>query len=467
MRDRFPGHYRPTPQEFEELWGNALIVPDTNVLLNLYRLNEGARTKLLEILGAMQERLFVPYQVVAEYQRNRLSVIEQQTDTYKKVEKAVKGFAASVGGNLRQHPRLDRKDLEKRLDESIAPVLDYLKDLREDHPDPLTSDDPIGADVVRDALEQLLSGRIGPARDLDALIADGRKRYERKQPPGWRDEEKPEPERYGDLAIWLDMIAKAETEELPVIFVTEERKPDWWKVLDGRALSPQPDLVEEMKEKTGQFFWLYGIEQFMEKAAEELKIEFSEDEREDVARVETAASAPVPQDIQWYGGGSIQPLATSQWHSQTLRGALPNRAFDRGARGYQMYGGESVFPVAGPSSYSYLGNGWKTSQDISETGAILRIAFEPQMVGSYWSEITLICLVIDPEGNRSLASQKTNTASTTFNFPEDFGTETAPPAGSYTYTWHQASAVPGQSSTEIGRGEFVLPSKPDAAQAST
>ena len=40
MREKFPGYYRPTAEEFDELWRSALIVPDANVLLSLYRLSE-------------------------------------------------------------------------------------------------------------------------------------------------------------------------------------------------------------------------------------------------------------------------------------------------------------------------------------------------------------------------------------------------------------------------------------------
>lgn len=59
MRKTFPGHHRPSREEFAELWEEALIVPDTNVLLTLYRLPEETREKLLEILDGLKDRLFV------------------------------------------------------------------------------------------------------------------------------------------------------------------------------------------------------------------------------------------------------------------------------------------------------------------------------------------------------------------------------------------------------------------------
>lgn len=37
MKSKFRGYYKPTDEEFDTLWKNAVFVFDTNVLLNLYR----------------------------------------------------------------------------------------------------------------------------------------------------------------------------------------------------------------------------------------------------------------------------------------------------------------------------------------------------------------------------------------------------------------------------------------------
>ena len=36
MRDLFPSYYRPTDEEFKELWEKCTFIFDANVLLNLY-----------------------------------------------------------------------------------------------------------------------------------------------------------------------------------------------------------------------------------------------------------------------------------------------------------------------------------------------------------------------------------------------------------------------------------------------
>jgi hypothetical protein len=78
MRKMFPGHYRPSEPEFRKLWDKCLFVLDANVLLNLYRYSGETRKKLLDIMGRIESRLWVPHQAALEYQRNRLEVISRK-----------------------------------------------------------------------------------------------------------------------------------------------------------------------------------------------------------------------------------------------------------------------------------------------------------------------------------------------------------------------------------------------------
>ena len=72
-----PGFYRPSEDEFLTLWERGFFVLDSNVLLNLYRYPETARRDFLNVLKKIKERIWVPHQVILEFQRNRLGVITQ------------------------------------------------------------------------------------------------------------------------------------------------------------------------------------------------------------------------------------------------------------------------------------------------------------------------------------------------------------------------------------------------------
>src|SRR6185437_6986843 len=51
MKSLFAGYYRPTPDEFNELWKNCIFVFDASVLLDLYRSTAKTRDVVLSILS--------------------------------------------------------------------------------------------------------------------------------------------------------------------------------------------------------------------------------------------------------------------------------------------------------------------------------------------------------------------------------------------------------------------------------
>lgn len=455
MREAFPGHHRPTEEEFAELWSEALVVPDTNVLLTLYRLPEDTRGKLLEILGGLEERLFVPHQVGIEFQRGRLGVIDEQMKTYSEVEEAIESFATAVGKEVREHPRLDREDLERRITKALAPVRRHLDKLRDGHPDPLSDGDPLGADTVRDALEPLLAGRIGDPRELTELVKSGAKRYELKVPPGWADKKKPEPERYGDLAIWLDVIDRAKAEAKPVILVTEDRKEDWWWIRNGETIGPQPQLVEEMQTVAGQMFWMYTLGPFMEEAAKFLGIELNDAERDDVERAESAAQRKHILLSDYVT--SFDPDTTFE----TFRATPLASGF---APGQIVYGSpETLRPGSFVSPKWPLNQGWVDRVEVGEESALLAIEWQPNLlaVGLQRPANRLHCTVKGPDGMPHTAVRRGTNFSAAFRYPDNFdGAEVAAP-GSYSYSWYFQTADKEGPGEEVSSGLFEIPSTAD------
>ena len=75
MKVDFKEYYAPMKAEYKQLWTDEVIVPDTNVLLSLYRIPVTARDELLALLELLRNRLWIPHQVALEFQRRRLSVI--------------------------------------------------------------------------------------------------------------------------------------------------------------------------------------------------------------------------------------------------------------------------------------------------------------------------------------------------------------------------------------------------------
>ena len=119
------------------------------------------------------------------------------------------------------------------------------------------------------ALTDLFDSRVGTGFSTDELsdiYAEGAERYEKSIPPGFKDKAKPEPERYGDLVLWREVLAKGRTLKLPVIFVTDDSKDDWWQNFKGRTMGPRVELIEEFYEATDQRIHFYTPERFLQYA---------------------------------------------------------------------------------------------------------------------------------------------------------------------------------------------------------
>jgi hypothetical protein len=78
--DGFEAYQTPTEADYRRLLTDGIVVPDANVLLNLYRYNEQTRNDLFLVLRALGDRLWVPHQVVVEFWRNREAVLQDPRD---------------------------------------------------------------------------------------------------------------------------------------------------------------------------------------------------------------------------------------------------------------------------------------------------------------------------------------------------------------------------------------------------
>jgi hypothetical protein len=296
--DIFPAYYSHDEEWFKNLWSTATVALDANVLLNLYRYPTSARNHLFLVLRQLSDRLTVPYQAAAEYQIRRLTVIADQRRRFDEV----KTVLSNVESQLRVD--LDKLQLDKRHS-SIKPdqllidiqeVMDKFRaklDLLEKKQPDVLDDDPI-----RSSLDDLLNGKVGPIptqKQLDDIYAEGKKRYERRLPPGFEDEQKSKDKepfygsngvsierRFGDLILWKQLIDIAKSKKLrSLILVTDDSKPDWWWIIESKGkktIGPRPELVEEIcQEADLENFYIYNSERFMQFASKYLGIQIRQE----------------------------------------------------------------------------------------------------------------------------------------------------------------------------------------------
>src|SRR6266496_257352 len=266
MRRQFPGYFRLSPKVSQELWTSGIISVDANVLLDFYRVSDDTRRALSKLVKRVGNRFWVTHQAASEFLDNRLGVISGQARAYEEISKALDRIEGSFRAS-RSHPFLTGKVLDD-LSSLFVKVKGELDRRRADL-EKLIHNDPILATIV-----DLCDGRIGDglsADDLKTMKIDGEQRYKDRIPPGYLDERKPEGEdKFGDLILWSELIAKAKAEKKGVTLVTSERKDDWWWVFNGKMIGPRPELVAEMRYKAGVEFQMYSLDRFMDVASEKL-----------------------------------------------------------------------------------------------------------------------------------------------------------------------------------------------------
>ena len=271
MRDLFPGYYRPSQEEFDNLWQNCVFSFDANILLHVYRYTPKTRDRFFEILRGLKDRIFITHQAAYEYQKDRLGVISQQLKAYEdipqKLEKTVNGLNNNLQSSYHRHSSVNISELTDIMTRAVQEAKEKLAEIKNNHPDLWEFDE------FQEELTELLDGKVGepyPDDELDKVYEEAKKRFDRKQPPGYKDAEgkksKPEPEKYGDYVLWCQLLDFAKVQQKPLVFITDDQKEDWWLSHEGKTIAPRPELVKGVLDNCGVRFYMYSNDKFMEYA---------------------------------------------------------------------------------------------------------------------------------------------------------------------------------------------------------
>lgn len=256
----FEGYRSAHPEQVREAVQKWLVVLDTNVLLGLYAYQGTSLDDFMKVFEALEDRLFVPHQVLDEFWRNRRTVLKENRGRHRERETVEKAFAEAETALLRWHQRVvDRGNppppgVLGELQSARRAALGFMdaKNLEAKiiEPDTATYDDH----VLR-RLDTLLSGRVGPQpspADRARLLDEGRKRLAAKVPPGYMDADKNPERAIGDFLVWHQTVEESTQRQLPVLLVTQDQKEDWWADGGSASMRARPELVEELLAKAGQ-----------------------------------------------------------------------------------------------------------------------------------------------------------------------------------------------------------------------
>lgn len=289
MRGMFPGHYQRTDEELERIWAEGLFVLDANVLLNLYRYSKKTREEYLRVLRGVRDRLWIPRRVAVEFLAGRLGAIRDQKKAYAAIEETLKSARKDVEnklGEMHKDPGIKeaadlRTKAKEYLDELVSDAAELKRegDFRSFEATYSPEDDEIWS-----AVEEIFEGKVGEGLSevgMKEVLEEGPRRYESRVPPGYEDKNKPGDHRFGDLILWLETIERAGDGEKLVLFVTDDRKNDWWDNTVKPPLS-RPELGNEMQERVGALFHMLLPLDFSEWAGEKLGQRISREAAEEI-----------------------------------------------------------------------------------------------------------------------------------------------------------------------------------------
>ncbi|MBK5211600.1 MAG: DUF4935 domain-containing protein [Coriobacteriia bacterium] len=267
MKDALPEFYDYPQQLIDDLWDNALVVFDTNVLLDLYVTATDMTKMWYKLFEALKkdDRLWMPYQVALEYQKNRGRIINNREASLSNIENTIKKAYKSIRMAADKAPFLDM-NLDSCSAEYTS-LLDGIKEKERYWKKPgkkITYEN----DRIRDALDAIFSAELIGEKyskaQLSEIYDEGADRYPRFIPPGFEDSSKKispnncdfdSPSLYGDFVIWKELLRYGRENNRSIIFVSNDRKDDWVWAESGKKESLQsthPYLRMEFHTETKQ-----------------------------------------------------------------------------------------------------------------------------------------------------------------------------------------------------------------------
>jgi predicted nucleic acid-binding protein len=329
----FESYRTPTEADYRGLLTRGLIVPDTNVFLNLYRYNEQTRNDFLAVLNALGDRLWVPRQVIAEFWRNREKVLQDPRDTEKTIRELVEQRDRTIETLRAWVNRVglsnERKiHFSRILSVAFDSVAEDVKSLSDDHAFDFAQN--TNRDPVLTALEPILKGRVGAPLEKvehENALREAKRRAEAKQPPGYKDVAKTGEATAGDYLIWIQILNELRSRPRDVLIVTGDVKDDWWRRERGELRGPRPELAEELNSGAGVRLFMLRPNALLLLASRILKTKVRDESLEDIERTDKYLTEALRPSIEVIQAAWEEIVAAVKRRSRVawalLRNAIP------------------------------------------------------------------------------------------------------------------------------------------------
>jgi hypothetical protein len=330
--------FRISEKEEKELFKKGHVVFDSSALLSFYGYTDKISEEFFnKVFKALKNRLWLPAQVIYEFEKNREKVISKPKGEYinlvstdgrkeggfidavKTAIGSIRKSSDTIQGQINaltektkkddKHPHISQEAIKSFIID-LNEFKSHLENLGEKFVDLSTNtqeqvnqkikeiEEKSTTDNFRERLNTFFAhGLPYPYETMLTIIREGKFRYDIEIPPGYKDkDEKIGFQVYGDLILWFQIIDYAKENQCPIIFVTNDVKEDWWhQEKDGKSKdTPRHELLYEFKDKTKQMVWFYTTDQLIYKSNQFLKTDISETVIEEVKTTNVNAN-----DKEW------------------------------------------------------------------------------------------------------------------------------------------------------------------------
>ncbi|MFV5348666.1 PIN-like domain-containing protein [Acinetobacter soli] len=293
MKEKFSAFYRySTEEELKKVWNDekTLFVFDTNILLSIYSYNTQARDTFFSILESLNGRVWLPFHVVLEYQRNRVKIIKESSSNLENLKRRIIDLDARLNPDEGKINSIEtdfhkvyeqHKNIKNDLDEYIVVYKNLLKKTKKELSEITkelfskfnSADFEIitvdGSDPIRNKFDEIFSShKVGDCLfknkdDIQKFNKEANERFKNKIPPGFKDEKEKGDStfiyagieyynKFGDLIIFKELIekAKSNTNEIyNLIFVTDDSKDDWIEATKVNDNTIKIGVLSHLKEE--------------------------------------------------------------------------------------------------------------------------------------------------------------------------------------------------------------------------
>ena len=293
----------------EEITSDCYVFLDANVLLHPYNTSKDALAAIEKTYTTLTQvnRLFIPGQSAREFAKNRetkFSQLHKQLSDFKsrliKVTDPDPPLIATLAS-----PYLEALDKYQQVKQQHAALVEAAKVLCEANKVYNLSLKPVQEafedtiryisksswnDQVTDMYSTLFTEDliVETTESIELLRKDLILRQYHSIAPGYKDKSKDD-NGIGDLLIWKAILEKCERENKHALFVTSEKKSDWWVKNGDNLLYPRFSLIEEFYRSTnGNTFHISSFSDFLELFGNDITI--VEEVRSEESRINNSST---------------------------------------------------------------------------------------------------------------------------------------------------------------------------------